>query len=60
MAFLTGWPGWSLSFVFWRLDVAFTASPASILEDSEKEENTERFGLTQPTRMRVWPGERSW
>jgi uncharacterized membrane protein len=30
MAFSIGWPGWSFSFVFWKLDVAFAASPASI------------------------------
>jgi hypothetical protein len=30
MAFLTGWLEWSLSFAFWKVDVALVASPASI------------------------------
>jgi len=30
MNFVVEWPAWSFSFAFWRLDVAFAASPASI------------------------------
>src|ERR1017187_2201415 len=30
MAFSIEWPAWSFSFAFWKLDVAFAASPASI------------------------------
>ncbi len=30
MNFSVQWPAWSLSFAFWKLDVAFAASPASV------------------------------
>jgi uncharacterized membrane protein len=30
MAFSIAWPAWSISFAFWKLDVAFTGSPAII------------------------------
>ena len=30
MAYSIGWPAWSFLIAFWKLDVTFTASPASI------------------------------